>query len=123
MKTYSRIKKIVIRSALVLGFLQAKGPSVLTRIARDLDIEPQRTRYALATLRMDKKAHITKFDRVTGTDNIPRMVAVFKAGEGRDATLPGGESLELDFASTLHLQSIYVPWSATRTPDYVWDEA
>lgn len=121
MQTYTRIKKIVIRSALVLGFLRENGPSVLTRIARDLDIEPQRTRYALATLRMDKKAHIKQFDRVTGPDNIPRHVAVFQAGEGIDACLPGAESMELDFASTKHLQPLYKLWAETRTPDYVWD--
>ena len=121
-KQIIRMDRVKSRAIEALLFLEMWGPSILTRITTGINGERQRTRYALHTLRQDKKAHITGFIRLTGKDNIPRITALYQAGEGTDVECPIKRTappvpMVLDWGSTLHLQPYYLDWTATRTPD------
>lgn len=86
-------------------------------LAKTVGFTPLRTRYALRLLRQDRRVYVLHYKKVVGIDGVERLAAVMAAGEGEDDE----PHMELDFASTIHLQPIYVAWANTRTPDWRLD--
>jgi hypothetical protein len=98
--------------------LDENGPLSLSKIAKVIKHSIQLTRYALQLLREDRRVFISEYIRpdedVFGEK---RMMSIYCLGDDDDVKLEEG----LDFGSTQHLQSIYIEWSQTRTPDYEMD--
>jgi hypothetical protein len=120
--TSFRTAKVKHRVDLVLTHLQTHGPSSLANICAGTGLKSHHARYALVVLHNERLAYVSGFQRLLRRgDHIPRHVGIFSLGDQNNVTLAGTLSAadnKLDFASTAHLQPVYIEWAETRTPPY-----
>jgi hypothetical protein len=120
-----RTKRVSDRADLVFNHLFEYGPSSIASICAGTGLKVHHARYALIVLHNDRKAFVSGFQRIMRRGDIPRHIAIFSLGDERNRTLAGtlgAEENKLDFASTSHLQPLYIDWTATRTPPYEQEE-
>lgn len=103
-----RIRSVANRGEQILALLSEVGPMSLSQIAQETGLKPHEARYATNAMVADEKAHIHHNEMVLCSDGVERQVAFYAVGPD---TTPKSR---LDYASTSHLQGLYMAWTARR---------